>query len=112
MRCPARSPHFVGRAGLLTVPTRSPTSSPTACTIFELLSDTLDIAYNTLTSKNGLLCLLVLNARAGKCRRSKIWGTIGRFYTILKRRNQKSAWLLLFWLVGLASALNDGSRRP
>src|SRR5450755_4115192 len=45
------------------VPTRSHTSFPAACTIFELLNDTLDIAYNTLTSKNGLLCLLVQEER-------------------------------------------------
>jgi len=59
MRCSARLPTLLDEQDLLTVPTRSPTSFPTACTIFELLNDTLDIAYNTLTSKNGLLCLLV-----------------------------------------------------
>ena len=51
--------HFVGRAGSSHCPDPLATSFPTACTIFELLNDTLDIAYNTLTSKNGLLCLLV-----------------------------------------------------
>jgi Tn3 transposase DDE domain len=33
---------------------------PTECTIFPASNATLDFAYNTLTSKNGLLCLPVL----------------------------------------------------
>ena len=59
--CAARRgcPTLLNEQDLLTVPTRSPTSFPTACAIFELLNDTLDIAYNTLTSKNRLLCLPV-----------------------------------------------------
>src|ERR1035438_2768699 len=35
------------------------TSIPTASTIFRAANDTLDIAYNMLASKNGLLCPLV-----------------------------------------------------
>jgi hypothetical protein len=35
------------------------TSFPTGCTIFPDANGTLDIAFNTLTSKNGLLCLPV-----------------------------------------------------
>jgi hypothetical protein len=37
----------------------TPTSFPTACTISPDANGTLDIAFNTLTSKNGLLCLPV-----------------------------------------------------
>src|SRR5450755_1282289 len=60
--CAARRsgcPTLLNEQDLRTVPTRSPTSFPTACAIFELPNDTLDIAYNTLTSKNRLLCLPV-----------------------------------------------------
>ena len=70
-------PTLLDEQDLLTVPTRSPTSFPTACTIFELLNDTLDIAYNTLTSKNRLLCLPVL-VTTSLGRRKTIGGALDR----------------------------------
>jgi|HubBroStandDraft_6_1064221.scaffolds.fasta_scaffold302270_2 hypothetical protein len=67
-------------------PVRTPTSFPTECAIFRAANATLDFAFNTLKSKNGLLCPRVLRAvQAENLQRQAVLLDIGKMRAELAR---------------------------